>query len=504
MRKSVFARAYAACFIVAFCLAATIGSSAQTLTTLFTFDFTHGTVPSSPLVQGLTGGFNGLTLRGGQNDSGTAFKITPQGTLTDLYSFCAVTNDCTGSSNGSNPTDALLLGIDGNFYGLAREGGANSNSDFCQFGCGTVFKITPGGTTTAVYSFCAQQNCTDGYQPDSLTQGADGNFYGTTESGGANTTNCELVVNLCGTIFKLTPQGVLTTLYSFCSLYSDQNCTDGGSPLPGLLRASNGNFYGTTMFGGPGTSPGGVIFEITPSGSYSVLHTFRFPGGASLGGIVQASSGYLYGAQNYGGFNFAGSIYRVTPSGQFAIIYRFCQETGCPDGSNPYGMVPGNDGNIYGVTRAGGLNNDAECSMGCGTIFSLSPAGSFTNLYNFCSLANCADGFGPAEPMTQGTNGKFYGTTTSSEGTIFSFDVGLPPFVTFVRGAGRIGQAGGILGQGFTGTTSVSFNGIQAAFAVVSDTYIRATVPVGATTGYVTVTRPSGTLNSNVPFRVIP
>lgn len=504
MRKSAFAVASTACFLVAFCLAVPICSSAQTLTTLFTFDFTHGRDPSSPLVQGRTGNFYGLTFRGGQTDDGTAFEVTAQGKLTDLYSFCLNPTSGCSTLNGSNPTDALILGVDGNVYGLTYQGGANSNTAFCQFGCGTVFKITPGGTVTTVYSFCAQQNCTDGYQPDSLVQGTDGNFYGTTASGGANTTNCELVLNLCGTIFKLTPQGALTTLYSFCSIYSNQNCTDGGSPLPGLVQASNGNFYGTTLFGGAGTSPDGIIFEITPSGNYSLLHTFRFPAGSSLAGLIQASDGDLYGALSSSGSNSAGSIYRVTLSGQVEMLYRFCQQTGCPDGSYPYGLAPGNDGNIYGVTVQGGLNSNAECSTGCGTIFSLSPAGQFTNLYNFCSMKNCADGFWPAKPMTQGVDGRFYGTTASVEGTIFSFDVGLSPFVTFVRRAGRVGQTGGILGQGLSGTTSVSINGIKADFTVVSDTYIRATVPVGATTGYVTVTTPSATLTSNVPFQVIP
>ncbi len=504
VRKSVLARTCTASFIVFFCLAATICSSAQTLTTLFTFDFTHGRDPSSSLVQGPTGNFYGLTYRGGQNDDGTAFEITPQGTLTDLYSFCAITNDCNGSSSGSNPTDALILGFDGNLYGLTFEGGPNTNLQFCQFGCGAVFKIAPGGTPTVIYSFCSQQNCTDGFQPDSLLQGADGNFYGTTESGGANTTNCVLVSNLCGTIFKLTPQGVLTTLYSFCSQYSNQNCPDGGSPQPGLVRATNGNFYGTTLFGGTGSSPNGVIFEITPSGNYSLLHTFHFPGQPSFAGMLQASDGNLYGTALFNGNKSSGSIYRMTLNGQFLTMYNFCKETACPDGSYPQGLARGNDGNIYGVTSQGGLNNNAECSTGCGTIFSFTPAGQFTSLYSFCSLAHCADGFAPTKPMTQGTDGKFYGTTASSEGTIFSFDVGLAPFVSFVRGAGSIGQTGGILGQGFTGTTSVSIHGIPADFTVVSNTYIRATVPVGATTGYVKVTTPSGTLTSNVPFRVTP
>ena len=110
--------------------------------------------------------------------------------------------------------------------------------------------------------------------------------------------------------------------------------------------------------------------------------------------------------------------------------------------------------------------------------------------------------------LVQATNGILYGTTNAGGyldlGTVFSLDVGLGPFVKFVRAASKVGQVGGILGQGFTGTSNVSFNGISSNFTVAADTFITATVPAGATTGYVTVTTPSGTLTSNVPFQVIP
>jgi hypothetical protein len=110
------------------------------------------------------------------------------------------------------------------------------------------------------------------------------------------------------------------------------------------------------------------------------------------------------------------------------------------------------------------------------------------------------DGGQPFGGLFQATNGLFYGTT---EYAVFSLDMGLAPFVAFVRATGGVGDTGGILGQGFTGTTDVSLNGIPASFTVVSDTYIEARLPAGATTGYVIVTTPSGTLTSNVPFHVI-
>src|SRR5215469_7813224 len=254
VRKSVFARACTACLIVTFCLAARIDSSGQTLTTLYTFDFTHGRAPNGPLVQGWNGNLYGTTDNGGTSDVGTAFNITPQGTFTSLYSFCYTTINGCSSLYGANPR-GLIRGFDGNFYGLTFDGGANTNIAICQFGCGTVFKITPDGTMSLVYDFCAQQGCTDGAAPTSLLQDLDGNFYGTTYLAGANagTARCIIAPYYCGTIFKLTPQGVLTTLYSFCS---QKNCDDGGAG-GSLLAASNGNFYGTTLGGGP--SSYGVI-----------------------------------------------------------------------------------------------------------------------------------------------------------------------------------------------------------------------------------------------------
>ncbi len=142
--------------------------------------------------------------------------------------------------------------------------------------------------------------------------------------------------------------------------------------------------------------------------------------------------------------------------------------------------------------------------MAGGTVFQLTPTGILTTMHSFDS----SDGAVPIGGLIQATNGTFYGSSSQAgpynSGTLFSLDLGLGPFVTFVRAAGKVGQTGGILGQGFTGTTSVSLSGIPASFTVVSDTYIKATVPAGATTGYVTVTTPSGVLTSNVPFHVIP
>jgi uncharacterized repeat protein (TIGR03803 family) len=161
------------------------------------------------------------------------------------------------------------------------------------------------------------------------------------------------------------------------------------------------------------------------------------------------------------------------------------------------------DGGVYGTTAYGGTG---KCSTGCGTIFEVAPhPDGITRLYSFeTSDAYVVGG------LLQATSGTFYGTTAGINGisvgygTVYSFSTGLGPFVSFVLGSGSIGQTAQILGQGLTGTTSVSLNGIPASFTVESDTFIKATVPVGATSGYVTVTTPTGVLTSNVPFYVLP
>ena len=414
------------------------------------------------------------------------YEITPSGTLTSLHSFCSQTG-CTG---GGNPGE-LILGRDGNFYGVTMIGGTNSDPNDCPVGCGTVFRSTPGGSVTTLYNFCAQKGCADGFMPNGLVQGADGNLYGTTDP--VSQGFCPTCI---GSIFKFTPQGVLTTLYNFCS---QTNCADGQYPRPGLIQASNGNFYGTTLTG--------VIFQITSAGKYSVLYTFKY-GSAYPGPLIEGSNGNLYGVTQFGGAYHNGSVFRITLDGKFFNLYSFCRQSGCPDGYAPAGwLVQGTDGNLYGTASAGGANtNTNDCPTGCGTIFSLSRAGTFTNLYNFCSLANCADGDGPGLGMIQGTDAKFYGNTSGNyygpEGTIFSFDMGLGPYIEAQTGFGNAGRRIGILGNNLSSTTAVSFNGVPATFQVLSDTLVRATIPTGATTGAIQLTNANGNLSTKVPFIV--
>jgi uncharacterized repeat protein (TIGR03803 family) len=462
-----------------------IALPAQTLTTLHSFDNTDGAYPFAGLVQAANGDFYGTTYNGGANaGNGAVFKITPGGTLTTLYSFCAQSL-CT---DGVLPYAGLVQAANGNLYGTAAGGGANNR--------GTVFKITPSGTLTTLYSFCSQAACADGALPYAgLVQATSGVFYGTTKFGGATS---------FGTVFKITPSGALTTLYSFCP---QNGCTDGERPNAGLVQATNGDFYGTTLYGGANNG-NGTVFKITPSGALTTLYSFCAQTGCTDGanpvaGLVQAANGDFYGTTQAGGANNNndGTVFKITPGGTLTTLHRFCSQIGCPDGQVPTAaLVQATDGNLYGTTGAGG--------NGGGTIFKIAPSGALTTVYLFCSQTGCADGEGPYAGLVQGTNGDFYGTTEAGGahgyGAVFSLSVGLGPFVETRPTSGKVGAAVKILGTNLTGATSVRFNGTAAVFNVVSKSEITTTVPAGASTGRVQVVTPRRTLSSNVPFRVLP
>ena len=486
-------------------LATASAATAQSFTVLANFNSNNGSQPEASLVQGPDGNLYGTTYYGGANaigdcqpvGCGTVFRVTPDGQLTTLYSFCARRN----CADGYEPVGALALGTDGNFYGTTASG--------IDSGFSTVFRITPGGKLKTLYNFC-NQDCADGSQATGgLVQGSDGNFYGTTGGGGVYNTQCP---SGCGTVFKITPQGVLTTLYSFTG------ATDGGSPVAGLILGNDGNFYGTTNQGGAIHNPQcasygcGTVFKITADGVLTTI--FRFTGVNGLfpeAPLVQASDGTFYGTTDYGGSGSGlyGTVFRATSTDQLKTLYDFCTLYNCADGANPTaGLVQATDGNFYGTTSGADYFGSVP-----GTIFRMTPHGRLATIHTFCARTNCADGYAPFAGLLQATDGNLYGTAdgggTSTNcsggcGTVFRLSVDLPPFVSFVRSFGKVGQTVEILGQGFTETTGVSFNGTPATFTVSQDTFLTATVPAGATTGPVTVTTPSGTLRSNVPFRVMP
>ncbi len=259
-------------------------------------------------------------------------------------------------------------------------------------------------------------------------------------------------------------------------------------PNAGLVQATDGSFYGTA-------DHGSYVFKITPRGALTDLHDFTCTDGCfPEAALIEASDGKLYGTTGAGGTSGCGTIFRITPNGKLRTLHNFDGTDGC---SSYASVLQATDGNLYGTTSTGGANNH-------GTVFEMTKDGRLTTLHSFQG----ADGDSPVGGLVQATDGKLYGTTSVGgaygDGTIFSLDLGFSPLVRLVRNVGQVGQTGDILGQGFTGTTDVSLNGTPATFTVVSDTYLTATIPAGATTGFVTVSTPSGTLTSNKIFRVTP
>jgi uncharacterized repeat protein (TIGR03803 family) len=398
-------------------------TSGGALTPLYSFTFGNdGAIPRASLLLASDGNFYGTTSYGGSNGVGTVFRITTNGLFMALYSFR------TNGIDGQRPEAALIEGTDGNFYGTASSGGSN--------GCGVIYRITTGGALTNLHTF--SDSSQDGDEPTApLILGTDGNFYGTTAYGGSLG---------AGTVFRMTPQGAVTNLYSF-SYYGD----DGAVPWAALVEGTDGNFYGTTYSGGP--LGYGTVFMITPDGDFTPLYSFSngADGGSPYAALVQGDNGDFYGTSHgsstlYAGTNSIGTVFEVTPYGDLWTLYSFTNGT---DGANPTaGLVLGTDGNFYGAAEAGGvigwggsigsMGRIMPGTMGWGTIFTMTQDGEFTPL---CEFPGESEGCNPGAGLIQATNGLLYGVTerggTNDDGTVFQmgWDGTVTPLYSFTAGA---------------------------------------------------------------------
>jgi uncharacterized repeat protein (TIGR03803 family) len=357
--------------------------------------FSNGADGSRPsgLALGADGSLYGTTSFGGAYHNGSIFKVDSAGVVTTAASFIF-------STNGSLPSGGVTLGLDGNLYGVTQYGGINE--------AGNVFRLTPGGSLTSIYSFTGGA---DGNTPIApLLRGADGAFYGSTQLGGYAG---------AGNIFRITTNGVLTLLYSF------NGTNDGGDPTNGLTQGVDGNFYGVTENGG--ASGVGCIFKLTTNGVFSTVYSFTgmMDGSFPNGPLAQGSDGALYGTTQHSTlshFQFYGTVFKVTTNGSLTTLYILNSN----DGHYPAaGVIQGGDGNFYGAIQFGGTVNNN------GTIFYITPGGSPTTLVNF---DGADEGAHPVTPITQGADGNFYGTTSTGGpggyGTVYRIGFTNAPQIT--------------------------------------------------------------------------
>lgn len=493
-----------------------------TVTTLANF---NGSNPRSALVLGSDGNFYGTAVNGGSSSAGIIFKMTPAGTVTTLVNFTGAT----GAALGSGPLGQLVQGPDGNFYGTTSAGGTG--------GFGTVFVMTPAGAFTSLVSFTGTSGSALGTSPrGTLALGADGSFYGATQSGGTGG---------FGTIFKVTPGGVLTTLANFTGT---TGTALGSAPFSGLTAGNDGNFYGTCSSGDLYSQ--GNVFKVTPDGVVTTLVAFNFaptigklaqgndgnlyttttagggslgaglvlsgpPGGAfqtlatlvptvgtaalnSQGGFIQASDGNFYATSQAGGVTNNGSVFKLTSDGVLSTLLSFTGSSGGALGSAPRAaLVQGSDGNLWGTTSTGGNGT------GNGSIFKLTTSGVETSVLSFSGTTGSNLGSSPQGPLTVGLDGNFYGTTTGGGtngfGTVFKVT---PAGVqtTLVNFTGTAGSSIGSTPSGFLvqGNDGNFYGTTQSGAAGSLGSVFRVT-PAGVFTSLASFTGTAGALPGQGP-----
>jgi uncharacterized repeat protein (TIGR03803 family) len=355
------------------------------LTTLTSLASRDGHFPFGDLTLGSDGILYGTTFAGGPSDYGTLFQVTTSGALTTLASFAG--------TNGAYPDSALTLGPDGNLYGtLSRR----TTSDGTEVVYEMVFRVTTNGVLTNLVSFYPA----NGFGPNSLTLGNDDNFYVTTAAGGSANS---------GAVFRVTTNGVLIALASFGGM-------NGAIPFAAMTLGNDGNFYGTTFYdsyvfdSAYGLYRGygyGTVFKVTTNGVLTRLASFAGTNGAwSKSALTLGSDGSLYGTTSEGGItnsahpDGSGTVFTITTNGVLTTLVSFNGTNGAYPRA---GLTLGSDGNFYGTTVNG------EGVAGAGTVFQITTNGMLTTLLSF----NMKDGANPYAGLTLGSDGNFYGTTSS-------------------------------------------------------------------------------------------
>jgi uncharacterized repeat protein (TIGR03803 family) len=365
-------------------------ASAQTFSVFYTFDFTDGSSPNGSLILDSAGNLYGTTQFGGSSNRGVVFKLNPQGQETILYSF-------TGSTDGGIPIGRLLADSKGNLYGITSLGGDATCS------CGTVFKLAKTGKLKVLHAF---KGGTDGAQNQGQAElglvMVNGDLYGSASFGGVS--GCDGSLG-CGVLFKVTPAGKETVLYSFTGQ------SDGAFPQD-LIADAAGNIYGATG-GSYAPGNGGTLFELDTAGTLTTIYTF--PEGAKgtspRWSLFQNSEGAFYGVTQFGGDTSTcaissagcGVAFSLSATGKERVLHTFGKTA--KDGEEPSGGLLDAAGNFYGSTFYGGIVN-STCTFGCGIVYEYSAKGKYSVIYKF---TGADDGFNPSGALAEDSSGNLYG-----------------------------------------------------------------------------------------------
>jgi uncharacterized repeat protein (TIGR03803 family) len=412
---------------------------------------------------GLTQGGNGL-LYGTFSHSikGSIFCITTNGTSFSSIEF----SDLNYPYDGWDPHAALVLGRDTNFYGTTTGGGQYLN--------GTIFRMTQNGVLSTLYAFTG--NSDNGAPSARLVQASNGEFYGTTPH-----------YNTYGTVFRMTSQGVFTTLHQF------GGGSDGSDPDAALVLGEDGNLYGITRVGGAHGK--GTVFKITPQGTFTTMYAFAggADGGNPIGGLAKNTNGVMYGTTYYGGDYTSvdpngrgfGTVYTITTNGVFTTISSFNNTNGANPNTT---LVIGKDGNVYGTT-AGGVKNygiGAGVVTIFGSVFQMSPSGQLSTLVSFDFVSGAG---GVPNELMERKDGNLYGTTKMGDGgNIYRINIGSRPVITTTSlPAGSVGvpysqsliATGGasaytwaIISGGLPHGVSFSQDGVLSGMPTMADTNV--------------------------------